>query len=626
MLKVPKAPDDQPRPRHGASLGAFAVVAGAACLLLAGLQRFGLATEATNAGYLLIGICVALALALMARGVPTKAGPAMQGLGVASDSIGAAFFLGLSGAVFAWGQDGLAFGLGLGGGYVLAQLVVAARLPRWDAASVPDFFAVRYGRFARTLAAVVIAISMAVLVMAQLTAAGIVTARLLDLAFGTGVAVSAIALYLCFVLKGRSGAGFGSSILFPLMLLAFLGPAVILSMQWYGLPVPQIAYSKALWQVQGLEETLLEQELADPAFMKPLLGSFLSLTTTNVLGIILAIATGLACLPHVLSRYFMQTDTPAARWSAVWALGFAAVLISTAPVLGIYAKHALFSLIGAKTQLSALPEWIFTYGKLGFVEVCARAATDVATVTAACAALPDAPTVLRLQDLAIEPDIVALATPEITGLGNAMLGILGAAALAAALVTSDDALRAIIGSSGRADGTRPARSDTIAAAVVVAVVAAAAMTRPAGMLSLATWAFSLAAAGLFPALAAGLWWRRANGYGACAAMILGFGFCLFYLVATRYFAVPFFEASQPLSGAGMMARETFNELREAWSTAGGGKAGADAWAALDLHAQTIANWWGIKPMAVVLLALPAGFVSIIAVSLVTRATAIERMA
>ena len=63
--------------------------------------------------------------------------------------------------------------------------------------------------------------------------------------------------------------------------------------------------------------------------------------------------------------------------------------------------------------------------------------------------------------------------------------------------------------------------------LVVAVLAAyTASTKPADILSMVAWAFSLAAAGIFPALVLGIWWKRANSTGAVLGMILGFGVCL----------------------------------------------------------------------------------------------------
>jgi len=100
-------------------------------------------------------------------------------------------------------------------------------------------------------------------------------------------------------------------------------------------------------------------------------------------------------------------------------------------------------------------------------------------------------------------------------------------------------------------------------------------------------------------------------------MLAGLALALVYLVGTRYFAVPFFEATSALSSGGLAGQEVFAELKDAWVAAEPGAAKDAAWVALDAHAQTIADWWGIKGLAVALLALPAGFLALILVSLVT---------
>jgi cation/acetate symporter len=126
---------------------------------------------------------------------------------------------------------------------------------------------------------------------------------------------------------------------------------------------------------------------------------------------------------------------------------------------------------------------------------------------------------------------------------------------------------------------------------------------------------TLAAAGLFPALVVGLWWRRASAPAAVIAMILGLAVALHYLVATRYLSVGFFETWQSLSSAGPTAREIFGELKDAWLAAARGPARDAAWTALDAHAQGIANWWGLGNLATILIALPVGLGAMILVSL-----------
>jgi cation/acetate symporter len=604
----------------------LAFIVGVVALVVLG--RLGASTNWIDGGYWALGIAAAAAISLGA-GVRTDStvSPLFGGLAIATDTISAAFFLALAGAIFAWGHDGLAFALGLGAGCLLLQLVVAPRLPQTGARSLPELFAWRYpGRAARFLCAVVVTISMLALIVAELMAAGLAGARLLEVDFATAAILAASAVFACFILRGMSGASRLNGVLFPIMLVAVLVPLVQLSAAWYGLPVPQLAYANALWQIQGIEETLLEQDLADPAYMKPMLTAFVTLNPMNFLGIVLGLAAGVAALPSLLTVQLSSPRRIEARWSAVWGLAFVALFLTLAPAIAAYAKLAFIRLLADRTPLSELPAWIFTYGKLGLVEVCGRAATDAATIAQACAALPDASPVLRLQDITLSPDMIVLALPDIAGLNHAMLGLIAAVAIAAALATANGPLSAIIRALGFDRGVTavdPPRGSRLAsyalAAVLIAVATLGAVARPASILDVAVWGFVLAAAGLFPALFAALWWKRANAYGAAAAMLVGLAVALIYLIGTRYFAVPFFAATSALSSAGPTGQEVFAQLKDAWAGADPGAAKDAAWAALDTHARDVADWWGITGLAAALLALPAGFLALILISLVTPA-------
>jgi cation/acetate symporter len=127
------------------------------------------------------------------------------------------------------------------------------------------------------------------------------------------------------------------------------------------------------------------------------------------------------------------------------------------------------------------------------------------------------------------------------------------------------------------------------------------------------WAFSLAAAGIFPALVLGIWWKRATTAGAVVGMILGFGICLYYLVGTRYFAPSFYETWSWLSDATPAKVANFAKLQAACA------ADAAQCAAFDKFAQGVANWWGVKNISAALFGLPVGFISIWLVSLFTAA-------
>ncbi len=609
---------------------ALAVVLGIGGLAL--LPLLGAPQGWVDGGFWAVGIALAAALALASARRPGFVGSVLGGLAGAATVVSAAFFLGIGGAIFAGGHDGLAFALGLGAGCLLLQLTIAPRLAQigaqTGATSLYELFAVRYpGLGPRLACACVVAVSMLALLAAELMAAGVIGSRLLGVGYGMATMVAACAVFACFIVRG-AGASWVNGLLFPLLIIALLVPLVQLSASWYGLPLPQVAYANALWQLQGLEETLLEQELADPAFMRPMLTAFLSLTPTNFLGIVLGLAAGVAALPSLIATQLGAVRSArGARWSAVWMLIFVVLLLSLVPAVAAYAKLSLVTLISERTPIADLPAWIFTYGKLGLVQVCGQAATDAAAIAQACAALPDAAPVLRLQDVTLNPDIVTLALPEITGLTGPALGFIAAAGLATALATAHGPLRAVVGAVSGGESIAPGGPSPRVprllsygvAALVLCAAAFAAQVRPAGILEVATWGFVLAAGGLFPALLAALWWPRATSAGAVAAMLAGFAVTLVYLLGPHYFAVPFFEATSALSAGGQSGQEYFAELKDAWLAADPGAAQDAAWTALDAHARSVADWWGISNLAVALLALPAGIVALVVVSLVTRA-------
>ena len=617
------------RSRAGLALAAVALIVVFGLAGLSVLVRLGASATLVDGCYWALGIAMAAALAVGAGMRPdSRVSPLFGGLAIATDTISAAFFLALAGAIFAWGHDGLAFAIGLGAGCLLLQLVVAPRLADSGAHSLSGFLAARYpGRIAGALCALVIVLSMLLLLMAELMAAGLVGARLLDIDFATAAAIAACAVLACFVVRGLSGAAWVNGVLFPIMLVAILVPLVLLSAQWYGLPVPELAYANALWQVQGIEEKLIEQDLADPAFMRPMLTAFLALTPVNFLGVVLGLAAGVAALPSMLPAQLATVSARHARHAALWGLGFVALLLTLTPAVAAYAKLSFIQLLADRTPIAELPAWIFTYGKLGLVEICGRAATNAAAAAEACAALPETAQGLRLQDITLSPDMIVLALPDMAELDHVVLGLLAAAALAVAIATANGPLSAIVRALGRDDppsGAESERRNSRLASYAVAALALAAATggallRPLSILDAATYAFVIAAVGLFPALFAGLWWRRANAYGAAAAMLAGLAIALVYLVGARYFAIPFYEWTAALSNAGAEGFTSFADLKDAWIAAAPGADKEAAWAALQAQARDNANWWGVDGLAVALLALPVGFVALVVVSLVTPA-------
>jgi cation/acetate symporter len=258
----------------------------------------------------------------------------------------------------------------------------------------------------------------------------------------------------------------------------------------------------------------------------------------NFLALVFCLMAGTAALPHVLMRSYTTTGVREARASVFWSLAFILLLYISAPTLAVLVKHQIYTTVVGQ-HFSDLPAWVAAWQRIdpGFLSL-----EDV-----------NGDGIVQLSELRLGPDVVVLAMPAIAGMPYVLTGLVAAGGLAAALSTADGLLLTIANALSHDlyfrmidKSASPARRVTIAKVLLLAVAlvaAVVAMLRPGDIVSLVGLAFSLAAASLFPALALGIFWRRANGPGAIAGMLAGFGVCTFY-IATRY---PFFQSSLGLN-------------------------------------------------------------------------------
>lgn len=552
-----------------------------------------------------------------------------NGMATGSDWMSAASFIGMAGILYNQGYDGLAYILGWTGGYVLVAVLIGPYLRKFGCYTVPDFFAARYGgNLARSLAIIVLMATSFTYVTAQLVGTGLIAQRFFGMPFEWAVLVGLAGILVCSMLGGMRAVTWTQVAQYIVLIIAYLVPVVILSAQQYGLPIPQLTYGQVLADIAAREQQMIEQGLTTAATLKPHTTPFLNMDMTNFFGLILCLMVGTAALPHVLMRYFTTPSVREARQSVAWSLLFIFILYFTAPAYAAFAKLEVYrDVIGA--NIAELPQWIYTWGKVNLVQVCGAAAVDAATVAANCAKIAGHEGILRLADFRMVNDAIVIATPEIAGLPYVVAGLVAAGGLAAALSTADGLLLAIANAlshdvySKMIDKNAPPARRLAVARVLLVLVALLsawyASTNPADIGTLVAWAFSMAAAGFFPALVLGIWWKRTNTYGAVAGMVVGFGLCIYYMYGTRYNAIDFYQAWSGLSGASEAAVTKFNELKAAFEAAAAGDAKAAALKALDTHAQTIANWWGVRNIASGLFGLAASFIVTIVVSLLTPA-------
>ncbi|WP_422900833.1 sodium:solute symporter family protein [Propionivibrio sp.] len=260
----------------------------------------------------------------------------------------------------------------------------------------------------------------------------------------------------------------------------------------------------------------------------------------NFITLVFCLMVGTAALPHVLMRYYTTPSVREARNSVFWSLLFILALYLTAPAYAVFAKYEIYSNLVGST-IAQLPSWIGAWGKVGLVSI-----EDI-----------NHDGILQLAELSLNPDVIVLATPEIAGLPYVISGLVAAGALAAGLSTADGLLLTIAGAFShdvyykifRPNATTQWRlvvSKTLL--LVVAVLAAmVASQKPATILFMVAWAFSLAGAAFFPALVLGIFWKRANKAGAISGMVLGLLVTMYYMVRVQFDSIPWLG----INGIGM---------------------------------------------------------------------------
>ena len=477
-----------------------------------------------------------------------------NGMATAADWMSAASFIAMAGGLYGSGYSYLAFVVGWTGGYVLVAVLIAPFLRKFGAYTVPDFLGARYGgNFARTIGIIILFCCSFSYILGQITGTGIIASRFLGISFELAVFVGLAGILVCSMLGGMRAVTWTQVAQYIVLIIAYLIPVVILSAQKTGVPIPQLMYGQVLQEIQHLEATKPALAGAKPFMATPANAT----EALNFFALILCLMVGTASLPHVLMRFFTTPSVKAARQSVGWALLFIFILYFTAPAYASFAKLEVYqnvlgagvSTVEAVQQLFATSPWVRIYGDLGLVKLCGFTGDPTAGVMMTADAVFKACQGLNLTELthsafSIQSDVVVIATPEIAGLPYVIAGLVAAGGLAAALSTADGLLLAIANALSHdvyyrmVDPTATTHKRLVVARVLLVAVAVlgalVATTRPGGILALVAWAFSLAAAGLFPALVMGVWWKRTTKEGAIAGMLAGFGVTLFYLIMTRY--------------------------------------------------------------------------------------------
>lgn len=575
-------------------------------------------------GFWVTAVFVLIALATLAMVFTARAGGDASGEGVgpslrfAGEAIGSAGVIGSVGAIAALGYDGLAFPLGLAAGLTLLTLIVAPRFSLYPVRTAAGFFTARYGGlWSRRVALAIAGIGSVSLLAADLRGGALAVQGAFATDYATGVATTTVALALVWLLRSLFHVPSGRGVVFAALLVMVFIPVFAMPMMQGRLPLPLFVYGYGLEDLAALEQKLIVNKLADVRSLKPMTAPFLQLSMANFAGLVLALALGLSALPYLLGRHLSQAAVMPgaaprrAALASVWVVWFLLALAAFA----VFERIGVADMISKGIETAALPPALVDASGRGWVSICGVSSYASTEIAAACAKTSGHRGFLRLQDVAFTSDGFAVAAPWISGLPPLAFMPLWLAAALAALVTGHAIIAGFLAADaeGRHAGSVDAASldlrSVVLAIVMLLMALVVAMIGGLEIPALFSEGLAVFAAGLFPALILGLFWRRMTAAGAVTAMLAGFAVTGAYIAGVRYFPVQMFDWTGALSDAAPGAVRKFADLKAAVAAAATDDARTAANLALWRHSGSIANWWGLKPAAIVLIGVPVGLMA-----------------
>ncbi|MEC8148048.1 MAG: sodium:solute symporter family protein [Pseudomonadota bacterium] len=519
--------------------------------------------------YIFVAISFGLyaAIAVWARAGSTKdfyvansgVGPIANGMATAADWMSAASFISLAGIIAFMGYGASVYLLGWTGGYVILALMLAPYLRKFGKFTVPDFIASRYySRKARMIAVIALIIVSFTYIAGQMRGVGIVFSHFLDVPINTGVYIGMSVVFIYAVLGGMKGITYTQVAQYCIMIFAYLVPAIYISIMMTGSPVPQFGLGGSF---NGSEQSILER--LDGILLE--LG-FQQYTTTarskiDMAAITMALMLGTAGLPHVIVRFFTVPKVSDARKSAAYALLFIAILYTTAPAVGAFARLNFIDSVH-ETHYEKAPNWVKQWEGVGLIAWIDKNNDGIMQYG------PGKPFEGRLEfsaddsgphgervvlnkslpndnEVYVDRDIMVLANPEIASLPPWVIALVAAGGLAAALSTAAGLLL-VISSSISHDLVRETFDMKIsdktelllarlAAALAIFIAGYLGINPPGFVAEVVALAFGLAASSLFPPIVLGIFSKRINNFGAISGMVVGLTITLAYIVYFKFF-------------------------------------------------------------------------------------------
>ena len=487
--------------------------------------------------------------------------PIANGMATAADWMSAASFISMAGIISFLGYDGAVYLMGWTGGYVLLAMLLAPYLRKFGEFTVPDFIGTRYySNTARVVAVVSLIVISFTYVAGQMRGVGIVFSQFLDIPINWGVLVGMSVVFMYAVLGGMKGITYTQVAQYCVLITAYLVPAIFISLLITDVPVPQLGLGATVNDGSGLSVLQkLDNTLVELGFVPYTDGSKAMI---DVFAITMALMIGTAGLPHVIVRFFTVPKVSDARKSAGYALLFIALLYTTAPAVGAFARLNFIKTVHGAHYVG-IADWFKNWENVGLIGWKDKNG-DGRVQYGPGAPFTGKPTfaddvlgssgervvtnVITDNDneVYVDRDIMVLANPEIAELPPWVIALVAAGALAAALSTAAGLLLVISTSVSHdllkqtlARGItdkQELRYARLAAAAAICIAGYLGINPPGFVAQVVAFAFGLAAASLFPAIVLGIFSTRMNKEGAIAGMVVGLVFTFSYIVFFKLYA------------------------------------------------------------------------------------------
>ncbi|BDV01916.1 cation acetate symporter [Thermodesulfomicrobium sp. WS] len=491
-------------------------------------------------------------------GVP----PLANGLATAADWMSAASFISMAGMISFMGFSGATYLMGWTGGYVLLALLLAPYLRKFGKFTVPDFVGDRYYSTTARIVALVCAIFVSLTYVAgQMRGVGIVFSRFLEVDVNTGVVIGMVIVFFYASLGGMKGITWTQVAQYLVLIIAFLVPAVAISMKITGNPLPQLGFGDRI--AQGPDAGMyflqtLDAITTDLGF-GPYTKASSGLALLNMVAVTTCLMVGTAGLPHVIIRFYTVPTVRAARLSAFYAILFIAILYTAAPAVGAFARYNMIRSVNGVSYAQA-PSWFKNWERTGLIAWVDKNNDGIIQYTKglAIAGKPQftgqtGPQGQRLlankpadgaNELFVDNDIMVLANPEIANLPAWVIALVAAGGLAAALSTASGLLLVIASAishdlyyrviNPKASEKNRLTLGRVMIGLAVLVAGYFGINPPGFVAQVVSLAFGLAASSFFPIIVLGVFWKRATREGAIAGMSCGIGLTLLYIIQVKF--------------------------------------------------------------------------------------------